>query len=336
MRSSALAAYVVRPSFFVGAVALAAAAPSLGLSRVWEGILLQIVISACAALGMTLLFGFAGQLSIAAAVFWGCGAYAMGIIGSKTSWSPWWGLPVGIVVAMVLAGIVGYPVLRLQGVYLAMATMGLNIAAVVVAVERSDLTGGAIGLYGVEPLSFFGRTLFEPKDLYYLALASFVVLFLLAYRLVRSPVGLMLTALRHNERSASLSGIHTSLLKTKAFMVSAAFAAVGGFWLAAQLLFASPETFGIVQSFLFLIMVVIGGTRSLVGALLGAAFIVVLPQIIPEHPHEQELIFAIAFLMVAVFAPRGLAGIGVDVWNFIRRGGRRQREVPSAEVGAQP
>jgi branched-chain amino acid transport system permease protein len=328
-------ARAVRPSLFLGAVAIAALLPSLGVNTVWEGILLQIVINACAALGMTLLFGFAGQLSIAQAVFVGCGAYAVGIVGAKTAWSPWWGLPIGIAVAMLLAVVVGYPVLRLHGVYLAMATMGLNIAAVVVVVEQIEFTGGASGLYGVEPLHFFGKTLFEPKDIYYLALASFAILFLLAHRLVKSPVGLMLTALRHNERSASLSGIHTSLLKTKVFMVSAAFAAVGGFWLASQLLFVSPESFGIVSSFLFLIMVVIGGTRSLTGAVLGAAFIVVLPQIIPEHPHEQELIFALAFLFVAMFAPRGLVGMAQDAWNLIRRAGRGQ-SARSAEEGAQP
>jgi branched-chain amino acid transport system permease protein len=279
---------------------------------------------------MTLLFGFAGQLSVAQSVFFGCGAYAMGILGWKTGLSPWLGLPAGIAIAMALAAVVGYPVLRLRGLYLAMATLGLNVVAVAFATQDTGLTGGAIGIQEVKPLSLFGHDLFGPKDLYYLALASFVLLFVLAYRLVRSPVGLMLTALRHDERAASLSGIHTGLLKTKVFVLAAAFAAVGGFWYVSSLLYASPDNFGIQPSFLFLIMVVIGGTRSLLGAILGAAFIVVLPQLIPTQPRAQEFIFAISFLLVALFAPRGLAGIGSDVVTLAKRAVRRR--APAGEA----
>lgn len=308
-----------RAASFIAVVAVAVVLPTLGLNTLWQGILLQVVFNACAALGLTLLFGFAGQLSVAQSVFFACGAYAMGILGWKTGVSPWLGLPLGIVVAMALAAIVGYPVLRLRGLYLAMATLGLNVIAVAFATQETGLTGGAIGIQEVKPLSLFGHDLTTPKNLYYLALASFVVLFLLAFRLVRSPVGSMLTALRHDERAASLTGINTGLLKTKVFVLAAAFGAVGGFWYVSYLLYASPDDFGIQPSFLFLIMVVIGGTRSLVGSILGAAFIVVLPQLFPTQPRAQEFIFAISFLLVALFAPRGLAGIGSDLFTLGKR-----------------
>jgi branched-chain amino acid transport system permease protein len=257
----------------------------------------------------------------------------MGIIGVHTGLSPWWGLPVGIAVAMMLAAVVGYPVLRLHGLYLAMATMALNIAAVVVVVEESDLTGGSIGLTGVKPLNFFGRDLFQPKDLYYVALASFVVLFVLAHRLTQSPIGKMLAALRHDERAAALAGIHVSLLKTKVFVTSAAFAAVSGFFLASFLLYVPVESFSLVPSLYFLVMVVVGGLRSLTGAVLGAAFITVLPQVVPDRPREQQFIFALSFLLVTVFAPRGLAGIVQSAWKLIRRTATRGRGGPAAEAG---
>jgi branched-chain amino acid transport system permease protein len=334
VRSDALVERLTRPAAFLAVVALAALLPSMGVTQVWEGILLQIVINACGALGMTLLFGFAGQLSIAQAAFAGAGAYSMGIMSVKTGLSPWLGLPVGIAVAMILAAVIGYPVLRLHGLYLAIATMALNIGAIVVVIEEKELTGGAIGLLGVEPLDFFGHELFDAKDLYYLALASFVVLFLLAHRLTRSPVGTMLAALRHDERAAALSGIHISLLKTKVFVLSAAFAAVSGFWLAAYLHYVPHESFSLVPSLLFLIMVVIGGLRSLTGAALGAAFITILPQIVPDRPREQQFIFALAFLLVTVFAPRGLVGIAQDLWRIGRGLLSGRRGGPAAEAQA--
>lgn len=316
------AAWPRRASVFAVVVAVAAV-PSLGLSTVWQGLLLQIAFNACAALGMTLLFGFAGQLSVAQSVFFACGAYSMGYLGWKTGLSGWLGLPLGIAIAMVLAAVVGYPVLRLRGLYLALATLGLNVIAVVFATQQVPLTGGPVGIQTIRPLSLFGHDLYDPKALYYLTLVSFLVLYLLAYRLIHSPVGAMLIALRHDERAASLTGVSTGLLKTKVFMLSAGFAAVGGFWYVANLLYMSPDSFGIQPSFLFLIMVVVGGTRSLVGSVFGAAFIVLIPQLVVSSPRAQEFIFAVAFLLVALFAPQGVAGIGTGigqlVWRQVRR-----------------
>lgn len=308
-------------------VVVAALLPNLGLDATWQGLLLQIAYNACAALGLTLLFGFAGQLSVAQSVFFGIGTYAMGILGWKTGVNPWVGLPLGILLSLLVAMVVGFPVLRLRGLYLAMATLALNVIAVAFATQQSGLTGGEIGIQNVKPLSFLGHQLFDAKDLYYFALASFVILYLLSRRLIRSPVGTMLTALRHDERAASLTGINTGLLKTKVFATAAAFAAVGGFWYVAYIGYASPDDFGIQPSFLFLIMVVVGGMRSLIGAVLGAAFIVVVPQLVPNSPKAQEFIFAIAFLLIALFAPRGISGVGSDCWKFARRRIRR----PAAE-----
>jgi branched-chain amino acid transport system permease protein len=300
---------------FVGCLGFAVLLPNL-VDTVWQGILLQIAINACAALGMTLIFGFAGQLAVAQAVFFACGAYSVALLTSKTSISGWWALPIGIAAAGLLA-LAFHPVLRLQSVYLAMATLALNIAMIAILTQTAFF-GAAIGIVNVKPLVFFGRDLFQPRDLYYFALASFSVLFVLAYRLITSPVGLMLAALRHDERAASLSGIHTPRLKTKVFAVSAMFGAVGGFWFTSYLFLAQPESFGIVPSFLFLIMVVIGGMRSLPGAVLGAAFIVVIPQLMPSLPRQQQFVFACTFLLVAMFAPQGLAGLVGQLWRFVR------------------
>jgi branched-chain amino acid transport system permease protein len=308
---------VPRALLFLSAVVLAAAVPNLGFGKVWEGIALQIVINASGALGLTLLFGFAGQISLAQATFVGAGAYATGIISTKYGWSPWLGLPSGIAVSMLLAAIVGYPVLRLAGLYLAMATAALNIGLIVIVIENASFTGGSNGLAGLEPLNFFGKSLVEPRDIYYLALAGFVILFLLAYRLTRSPIGAMLAALRHDQRAAGLAGIPVPMLKTKIFVLSAAFAAAAGFFLAEYLLYVPTESFAIFPSLYFLIMVVVGGVRSLTGAVIGAAFITVLPQLFPEHARAQQFTFAIAFLLITMFVPNGIVGVFTAAWSKV-------------------
>ncbi len=329
-----LTRFLPRAAAFAAVVALAAALPSLGLTTVWQGVALQIVISACAALGMTLLFGYAGQLSFAQAAFAGCGAYATGIISVKYGGSPWWGLLVGVVVAMLFAAIVGYPVLRLQDLYLALATAALNIGALVIVLEQRDFTGGAAGLPGLVPLELFGLSLLEPKNLYYVALAAFVLMFLLAYRLITSPVGAQLAALRHSQRAASLAGIGIATLKTKVFVVAAGFAAVSGFFLANYLLYVPPDSFSIVPSIFFLVMVVIGGVRSLTGAVVGAAFVTIVPQLLPEHARAQQFIFAIAFLVITVFAREGLMGMVTAVWRRISSEFTHGREAAPAPAAS--
>jgi branched-chain amino acid transport system permease protein len=123
----------------------------------------------------------------------------------------------------------------------------------------------------------------------------------------------MFTAIRHDPRAAALTGIPVPNLKVKTFALSASFAAVGGFFLAEYLLIASPDSFSIVPSLYFLLMVVIGGSRSLGGAIVGAAFVTVVPQLMPRYPHQQEILFAVSFLVIVLFIPKGLAGLADSV-----------------------
>jgi branched-chain amino acid transport system permease protein len=229
-----------------------------------------------------------------------------------------WGLPVGIVVAAVVAVLIGAPVLRLEGLYLAMATTALNIVMIVVAEQLTAITGGPFGLAGLHPLTFFGWDLINVSHFYYVVLAAFLVLYLLAHRLIHSPVGVMLAALRHDPRAAALAGVPVPVLKVKIFAISAAFAAVGGFFLAEYLLLASPEQYSIIPSLYFLLMVVVGGMRSLPGAVIGAAFVTVVPQLMPSLPREQQILFALSYLVIVVFLPEGLSGIIASAWRKVR------------------
>jgi branched-chain amino acid transport system permease protein len=320
-----------RSTTTLAAVFVAAAlVPTFVTAEVWRSIAVQIVINACVALGLTLLFGFAGQISLAQAAFMGIGAFAPAILAIKHGLSPWWGLPVGIAIAAVVAILIGAPVLRLEGLYLAMATTALNIVMVVVAEQVTSLTGGPFGLAGLHPLSLFGWDLIKVQNFYYVVLVVLLVLYVLASRLISSPIGGMLAALRHDPRAAALAGVPVPIMKVKVFALSAVYAAVGGFFLAEYLLLASPEQYSIIPSLYFLLMVVVGGTRSLAGAVIGAAFVTVVPQLIPHHPREQQILFAGTYVAIVVFFPDGLAGIVSSTWRRARAAFAPVRESETA------
>lgn len=298
-------------------------APLLLGSPSWQSTALNIVINACAALGVVVLFGFAGQISLAGGAFVGIGLYAPAVLTRSFDLSPWLGLPVGIALAMLVAAVVGYPVLKLEGLYLAMATAAVNVIFVV-AVGSLPLTNGTYGIAGIPTLEFFGISLRDNAALYVLATIALAVMLLLTYSLIRSPMRLMFAALHHNPKAAQLAGVNIHTLKIKTFVLSSAFTAVAGFFIAESLSIASPEQVGLDHSLLFIVMAVIGGVRSPVGAIVGAAFVTVLTGLMPENPQTQLFIYAIGFLLVVMFLPNGLAGR--ETWQGVA-GWMRRRTV---------
>ena len=289
-------------------ILVALALPLVITSISWMNVLLLLLVNACAAMGLTLLFGFAGQISLAQAAFLGIGAYTPAVLSLTYGYNPWWGLPIGVALACGIALLVGWPILRLEGVYLAIATAAFNVIFIVVLRESESVTGGDFGLVGVPPLQLFGIELFEPDQLYYLILVTALVLMWLAYRLIGSPIGMMLQAVGHDARAASLSGVPVASLKSKVFVLSAAYAAIGGFFYTSAVLALTPNSFGLSASLYLVVMVVVGGMRSIPGAVLGAAFVAIVPQSMPDSPRGQELLFAVVFLAVVMFVPDGLAG----------------------------
>jgi branched-chain amino acid transport system permease protein len=300
------------------------------------GIALQTAIYAGPAVGAMILLGWTGHISLAQGTFMAVGAYSTALVSARYDLSPWLGLPIGIVVAAVFAAIIGFPVLRLQGLYIVMATAALNIGVIVIITESRGYLGGSLGLPGLAPLRLFGRDLYEPDQQYYLVLTVLLVMCLLSHLLLRSPIGAMFTALRHDQTAAALVGIPVWTLKVRAFVLSAIFAAVGGFFFAEYLLFVTTDSFGALPSLNLLVMVVIGGLRSIPGAILGAAFVTIVPQLIPNQPAAQELIFAGTFLLVTMFLPSGLAGaVQLGARWLGERFGRRSLAPPAEPVVVQ-
>lgn len=262
------------------------------------------------AVSLGLLYGYTGQMSFAHAGFYGIGAYTAVDLHTKT------GVPflISLVAAMVVAGavafVVGIPTLRLHGHYLAIGTLALQMGINEFFIQASPLTGGTVGIFGIERPTFLGISLQGDAAYYELIAVVAVLTFLLAERLVNSRFGRGLIAVREDETAATVIGINPSRYKVEIFAVSAALAALAGALYAYQILFVSPVTFSLDWSITILSMVVIGGVGSNVGAALGAVAVTVIQQMLFSLGDLQFLVYGILIVVVLVFFPGGVAGIG--------------------------
>jgi ABC-type branched-subunit amino acid transport system permease subunit len=258
------------------------------------------------ALGLNLLFGHTGQISLGHAGFYAIGAYTSAILETKLGLFFWVAWPTAVLLAVVVAVVIGYPILRLQGHYLAMATLAFGLIVGSIATEWISVTGGHGGIY-LPIKRLLGTWLAD--NLYSLTVLLGIVTYLLISQLVSSRVGRALHAIRDDPAAAVALGIDVARYKIIAFAMSAALAAVGGILYAHITRDITPEVFNLNTSILFLLMVVIGGMRSNMGAFLGAAFITLLPEFLYGFAKYNILIYGFLVTAVLLFAPEGLIGL---------------------------
>ena len=248
-------------------------------------------------IGLNLLMGHAGQVSLGHAGFGGIGAYAVAILPTHYGVHPVAAFVAGAVLAGLLAYVVGRPILRLKGHYLAVATLGMGILIAMVIQNQGTLTGGPDGMQ-VMRVELFGWRLRGAETWYWICGAFLVGGALLAVNLVDSPTGRALRAIHDSEVAARVLGVDVARAKLVVFTISAVYAAVGGALLAFVNAFVTPDIAGFLHSVELVTMVVLGGLGSIVGSVAGAAILVVLPQVLTVF-HEYEHL-AIGLIMIAV------------------------------------
>jgi branched-chain amino acid transport system permease protein len=326
-------------------IALCLAAPLL----VSEYVLSQlhfVLIYSIVGFGLMLLVGYTGQISLGHAAFLAVGAYTEALLQAA-------GVPfvISISCAALFAGavgiIVGLPALRLKGIYLAIATLAFNVIVEEIITRWEKLTGGNAGKH-LKAVDLFGYKLSSDWSFYYLCLALTAFSCFALINLLRSPTGRAFIAIRDSEISASCMGVNLAWYKTLSFALSAALTGIGGALYAHKLAFISPEQFTLLQSIELVVIVIIGGIGSLHGAVLGAAFIIVLPQLISiakdflppwlAPSGLQSVVFGLVLIGFIIFEPYGLYGRWLkirtyfDVFPFYRRGTfRRQRSYMRSE-----
>lgn len=258
-------------------------------------------------LGLNLLMGYAGQVSLGHAAFFGLSAYTSGILTATFHFPVLGGIAAGIVLVGAVAYLIGIPTLRLKGNYLAMGTLGFGVIVYIVFNEATGLTGGPSGLTGIPKLAVGGCVVSSDRDYYYVVWGVFFVLFALAGNLVRSRVGRALRAIHTSETAAAVLGVDVARYKVFVFVLSALYAAAAGALYAHYVTFISPGTFGFHASIQFVTMVVLGGMASLWGAVAGALFLTVLPEALRTIENYDILVYGAILVLCMMFLPGGLA-----------------------------
>ncbi len=296
-------------------------------------------INAIMVIGLSLLFGYAGQISLGHAAFFGLGAYTCGVLTGAHGW-PW---PLAVLAAIAVASVGGLalalPSLRLRGHYLAMATLGFSEIALVGFSELKSVTGGTDGLAGIPYAAVGPLKVATPTGNYLLVWGVAVLAFVLARNMVATRPGRALRALHGSEAGARACGIDVSRTKVQVFTLSAGLAGLSGALYASYVGFISPSSFTLALSISLVAMVALGGMGSLPGAVIAAVGLTLLPFIdalIPGLPQPVTAflqdwnadIYGLVLILVMLFVPGGIAGA-------LRRVGRRMR-VRAAGEGSRP
>lgn len=279
-----------------------------------------------AAIGLSLLMGLAGQVSLGQAAFFAVGAYTHAILLTKYGVPGLLAAVSGTVAAMVVALLVGLPLLRLRGHFLALATLGLGIIVTVVVRELA-ITGGTSGIFGIPKPEFNGRVYDTPREFFWLLAPVVVVGLVLARNLVRSRIGRALSAVNDSEVAAECLGVDTFALRLRVFVLSAGYAGLAGVFYAYWLAVVSPEASGFELSVQLLLMVVLGGLGTVWGAITGAIAVEALdegmralvPIIVPGATGEVQLIgFGVVLVLLIILLPGGLAQLSAMVTGRFR------------------
>jgi branched-chain amino acid transport system permease protein len=312
--------------FLIGAAAFAALAILAPLAFQLDPYLAHmavlIAVYALLALSMNIIWGLAGQFSMAQLAFFQIGAYATSILVTKLQWGYWPALLVAAGLAVVASLLIGAFSFRLTGMYFAIVTLAFAQLITMLVVNVPNVTGGSYGLparYRPEGLAAgpLELSFVSAVDYYWVAVATLAVGLLLTYQVARSRTGRAMSAAREDELLAQSVGVDLRYYKTIAFALSSVLAALGGGYLAPYLTFISPSMFGFGALVNVILMLVVGGVGSLAGPLLGAALFVVLPEVLRVAGNVRLGLYGGVLILVVIFLPRGLVGLPALLWGAI-------------------
>ena len=290
----------------LGATALILAVlPFLLPNNFMLDIAIRIAFAAGAVIGLTLLMGFAGQISIGHAGFLAIGAYGSAIATSRFGWPPLIAIAAAGIASAILAWLVAKPMLRLKGHSLTMATLGFGVIVNIVLINEVAVTGGPDGM-AVPPLEVAGLALTDLRHWYAGAAIVLWLAILLSLNLYDSPCGRALRGLHGSEVAARVVGVDVALFKTRAFVMSAVMASVSGSLTGHYVGFISPQMASFAHSVELATMVVLGGMASTFGAVLGSAVLTMLPQLLGGLHGYESILFGLILMLTMMFLPRGI------------------------------
>jgi branched-chain amino acid transport system permease protein len=300
-------------------------------SPFWLNVLNQIGIAIIGAIGLNILVGYTGQISLGQGGFLAVGAYTAGVVATKSDLSPLVGIPAAVLVTAAVGAFFGLPALRLKGLYLAIATLASQQIIVWLIIHWDWLTGG-VGAVVLEPVSVFGWTPTGDAQWYWVIMGFAALATVTATNLFRTGVGRAFVAIRDHDIAAEAIGVDPARYKVLAFAVSSAYVGLAGALTAYWTQILTWERFTLDVSILYLAMIIVGGLGSISGAIYGAAFMIALPsyldqlslRVSPDSflardlPGIKLLIFGLTIVLFLVFEPKGLARIWQRAKDYFR------------------
>ncbi|WP_082616821.1 branched-chain amino acid ABC transporter permease [Massilia sp. Root418] len=282
-----------------------AALPLLLPNAYYFDVAIRIALNAVVVIGLNLLMGYTGQISLGHAGFFGLGAYASAVLTTHYNWPPVAALAAGAAATGLLAFVLARPVLKLKGHTLAMATLGLGIIISIAINNEGQWTGGPDGI-SVPGFAIFGAEITGEKSWYAVAAALLLLVTWFALNLIDSPVGRALQAIHGSEVASRVVGIDTTRFKVRVFVLSAVVASIAGSISAHYIGFITPNMAGFFHSIELVTMVVVGGMASVFGSILGAALLTLLPQLLSAFEGWEVVVFGAILMLTMIFLPRGL------------------------------
>ncbi len=270
-------------------------------------LMIFIGISTMVTVGLCLLMGYTGQVSLGQAAFYGLGAYFSAVLSKTYSVNPWLAMLIAAIATGAFAYVIGYPILRLRGNYLAMATLGLGLIMWILFGQLSQFTGGPDGMAGIPYLSIGGFVFDTSFKRYFLVWFFCLAMLFISQNIVRSRSGRALRAIHGSEAAAESIGINVARFKVKIFVLSAVYASLAGSLFVHHLRFVSPQSFDFLASVKFVVMAVIGGLASIWGAIFGAGTTRMLSdELLLGFGEWDVVVYGAILVIVMIFMPEGL------------------------------
>lgn len=279
------------------------------------GIFIIIAIYGIVVMGYDLLTGFAGQLSFAQITFFGIGAYGSALMTAKYSLSPILALALGLLFSVSVAFIIGHIImLRLQHIYLAIGTLAFGEIFFRFLTGFPSFTGGAVGIY-LPPFSVFGFKFDSDIKFYYLACITAFAFFIFSTSIIRCRWGRSLLALNSDDQAARCMGINTAKCKIQVLIVSVCYASIAGSFYAHFQNFVVPEQFSVTHSIELILMLFIGGTRTIWGGFLGVTILQVIPEVSEWLADYRPFVSGALLIVILIFMPKGIGGALIEFWK---------------------
>jgi len=282
------------------------------------GLAAEVLIFAIFAMSLDLLIGYTGLLSFGHAAFFGVAAYAVVILGLNFGWSGWIGLLVGVVVSAAVAAVIGFFAIRVSGIPFLMLTMAFAQLLFSLSIKWRSVTGGTDGLSGFQRPTLFGMSLDNRAVQFYVVAVGFLLVLIFLRRLIASPLGSIFIGIRENEQRMRAAGYPVQRFKLVAFTLAGALAGVGGGLYALQNAYVSSDILHWSLSGDAIIMVILGGTGTIVGPAIGAAVFLLLKNVVSSHTEYWLLWVGIIFILCVMFLPQG-------IWGWVRQRWTRTR-----------